>query len=74
MWTWHLPHGNENSQFSVSKFSKCGTDPTDFSSILKVYHFAVFKEKRGISRFSLTVHPVSGYEVKVFVQHYGILV
>lgn len=73
MWTLHLPHGNENLQFGVSK---CRKHPADFISILKEYHFTVFKEKRQKyhRQFSLTVHPVLGCEVKLFVQHYGILV
>lgn len=65
MWTWHLPHGNENSQFGVSKSSKCRTHPADFINILKVYRFIVFTEKRQKFHrpFSLTVHPVPEYEV-----------
>lgn len=65
MWTVHLPYGNENLPFGVSKCSKCGKHPADFISILKEYHFTVFKEERQKYhwRFSLTVHPVLGYEV-----------
>lgn len=75
IWIWYLPHGNENSRFGVSKCSKCGTHPTDFISIPKVYHFTLFKGKRQkyCRQFSLAVHPVPGYEMKLFVQHYGIL-
>lgn len=76
VWTWYLTHGNENSQFGVSKCSKCRIYPTDFISIPKVYHFTLFKERRQKYRrqFSLADRPVPGYEMKLFVQHYSILV
>jgi len=61
MWPWHLPHSNENSQFGVSKCSKCKTHPTHYIEFWRLI-ILLCSGKKGNKyhrRFSLAVHSVS---------------